>query len=67
MQDLKTKQLETYKGMITKYLKRGSDDAWVKKSYDNLTAVGRFLKATGVMSEQEEEAIIAEAREEAGV
>ena len=32
MQDLKAKQLEAYKGMIAKYIKRGSDDAWVKKS-----------------------------------
>ena len=67
MQDLKAKQLETYKGMIAKYIKRGSDDPWVEKTLHSLTAVGRFLRDTGVMSEQEEDAIIAEAREEANV
>ena len=65
MQDLKAKQLEAYKELVISYFRTSENAPWKVRKYEALEGVCVFLKATGVMSEQEDEVIIAEAREEA--
>jgi hypothetical protein len=56
------KQLKEYKKMIIAHLRTSQEAPWHSSQYIQLQGISDFLKRTEVMTEEEEDAIIKEAR-----
>jgi hypothetical protein len=64
-QHLKSAQIEHYKKLIIEYVKTADNTLLSKRKYDKLLIIESFLKSTGVLTEEEEQDIIEQARKEA--
>jgi hypothetical protein len=61
-QTIKQQQQEEYKRMIVQHLQTSSDAPWLDRQYTQLCGIADFLKRCGMMTEEEEKAIIKEAQ-----